>query len=198
MGFNPQDHFFKKAKKEGFLARSAYKLEEIQKRHKILKKNDKVLDLGCAPGAWSQMSLKIVGPKGFVEGIDLKPVSLSAPNASFQVKDAFTLEAKDLMNEKFDVVISDMAPSTTGVIFRDQVLSEDLCMHVLELLPRFLKPEGHFTMKIFMGPGSQEIQMRTRKMFKAFKMLKPESTRKASKEIFIIGLGFKGSQTPEA
>lgn len=192
MAFNPKDHYFKKAKKEGFVARSAYKLDEIQKRHRILKRGDRVLDLGCAPGAWAQIALKIVGPQGSVDGVDLKEVNLSAPNAKFQVKDAFTLTEQDFTKVPFDVVLSDMAPNTTGVILRDQVLSEELCAHVLELLPKFLKPGGNFAMKLFMGPGSKDLEMRARKMFKTLKQLRPESTRKSSKEVFVIGLGFKG------
>src|SRR5690606_12885575 len=96
MAFNPRDHFFKKAKKEGFLARSAYKLDEIQKKYRVLKPGDHVLDLGCAPGAWSQVALKIVAKKGFVEGIDLKPVSLNAPNARFFVRDVYDMTPADL------------------------------------------------------------------------------------------------------
>ncbi len=191
-GFNPKDHYFKKAKKEGFLARSAYKLEEIQKRHQILQKGDRVLDLGCAPGSWSQFALKLVGPKGHVDGVDLTPVSLSAPNARFQAKDAFTLTEEDFDQVPFDVIISDMAPGTTGVVFRDQVLSEELCTHILDILPKFLKEGGHFTMKIFMGSGYKDIEMRARKMFGTVKVSKPDSTRKSSKEVFIVGKDFKG------
>lgn len=191
MAFNPKDHYFKKAKKEGFLARSAYKLEEIQHRHKIINKNDRILDLGCAPGAWSQMCLKIIGPRGFVEGVDLKPTGLSAANARFQVKDAFTLTEEDFLQVPFDVVISDMAPSTTGVVFRDQVLSEELCAHILDILPRFLKQGGNFTMKLFMGPGYKELELRTRKMFQMVKTVRPDSTRKSSKEVFVVAKGFK-------
>ena len=191
MGFNPKDHYFKKAKKEGFLARSAYKLEEIQRRHQILEKGQRVLDLGSSPGSWSQMALKIVGPKGFVDGVDLKETSVSAPNARFQVKDAFTLTEEDFDQVPFDVVISDMAPGTTGIVFQDQVRSEELCGYILDILPRFLKPGGNFTMKLFMGGGYKDLEMRTRKLFQTVKTLRPDSTRKSSKEVFVVGKGFK-------
>ncbi len=190
-GFNPQDHYFKRAKKEGFLARSAYKLDEIQKRFKILRPGNRVLDLGCAPGAWSQIALKIVGPKGFVEGLDLKPVTLKAPNARFQVLDAFTVTPESFLQVPFDVVLSDMAPNTTGIMIRDQALSEELCQHVLEICGRFLKPGGHMAMKLFMGPGTKEVENSVRHRFRELKMLRPDSTRKSSKEIFLVGLGFK-------
>jgi 23S rRNA (uridine2552-2'-O)-methyltransferase len=194
MAFNPQDHFFKKAKKEGFLARSAYKLDEIQKRFRIIRPGHRVLDLGCAPGAWSQVALKIIGDRGFVEGIDLKEVSLSAPNARFQVRDAFELTPNDYEGELFDVVLSDMAPNTTGNAFTDQARSEALCDQVLFLAQSMLKPKGNLVMKLFMGGGAKELEMKTRSMFDSFKQIRPEGTRKESKEIFLVGMGFKNGR----
>ncbi|MEK6554442.1 MAG: RlmE family RNA methyltransferase, partial [Bdellovibrionota bacterium] len=177
MGFNPQDHFFKKAKKEGFLARSAYKLDEIQKKYKVIKPGNSVLDLGCAPGAWLQVALQIVGPKGFVEGIDLKPVVLTAPNGNFFVKDVFRLEDSDLKGFPYDVVMSDMAPNTSGNKFSDQAKSEELCLKVLELSDRLLRPGGNMVMKFFMGGGSKALELEVKKRFVEFNQLRPEATR---------------------
>lgn len=190
--FKVQDKYFHKAKAEGFVARSAFKLEEIQKRHKLIKKGDFVLDLGCSPGSWSQLASEIVGPRGFVEGIDLKPVVMGMKNTVFHVKDVFELQPEDLEKGSYEVLISDMAPSTSGVIFQDQCRSEELCMKVLELCPKFLKPGGNMVMKLFMGGGQQEVLQATRALFTKVKQSKPDSTRKASKEFFVIGLGFKG------
>lgn len=191
MSFNPRDHFFKKAKKEGFLARSAYKLDEIQKRYRVMRSGNHVLDLGCAPGAWSQVAMKVVGSKGRVEGLDLKPVSLNAPNARFFVKDAFELQPEDLQFAPYDVLLSDMAPNTTGIMIRDQALSEELCLKVLELSERFLKPGGHLVMKFFMGPGAKNVENEVRQRFTKLQQLRPEATRSSSKEIFLIGIGKK-------
>jgi len=190
--FNPQDHYFKKAKQEGFAARSAYKLQEIQKRFRILKSGDRVLDLGCAPGSWSQVATQIVGRNGLVEGIDLKPVTLKLESARFLVRDVFELKKEDLTVDRYDVVLSDMAPNTSGIPFRDQARSEELCLKVIELCPEFLKPKGHLVMKLFMGPGSKEIENAVRARFEQVKQARPDSTRKSSKEIFVIGLGYQG------
>lgn len=187
MGFNPKDHYFKKAKKEGYLARSAYKLDEIQKRYRLVKPGNKVFDLGCAPGAWSQVALKVVGPQGFVEGIDLKEVTLKHPNARFFVKDVYELQVEDLTHPIYDVIISDMAPNTTGIAVRDQALSEELCRKVLDVCDQFLKPKGHMTMKLFMGPESKTIENEVKTRFKEVQLFRPKGTRKESSEIYLIG-----------
>ena len=187
MPFNPQDHFFKKAKKEGFLARSAYKLDEVQKKYRLIRPGDKVLDLGCAPGAWLQVALQVVGPKGFVEGIDLKPVTVQAPNGHFFVRDVFDLKDEELKGLPYDVMMSDMAPNTTGIKSADQAKSEELCLKVLELCDRWLKPGGNMVMKFFVGPGAKALELEVKKRFHEMKQLKPDATRKESKEIFIIG-----------
>src|SRR5258708_4566814 len=103
MAYNPQDHYFKLAKKEGLLARSAYKLDEIQQKYRIIRPGDKVLDLGCAPGAWSQIILKILGNRGFLRGVDLKAVTLTAPNAEFMVHDIYQLALSDFKEGPYDV-----------------------------------------------------------------------------------------------
>ena len=189
MAYNPQDYYFKKAKKEGFLARSAYKLDEIQKKYKVIRPHDKVLDLGCAPGSWSQVALKILGTTGKLRGIDLKSVNLSAPNAVFVQKDIFAVLDEEFLEAPYDCIISDMAPNTTGIAIRDQTLSEELCMKVIELSDRLLKPKGRLVMKLFMGGGTKQIQMEVKKRFEKYQLLKPSGTRKESKEIFVIGLG---------
>ncbi len=191
MAFNPQDHYFKMAKKDGYLARSAYKLTEIQKKYKIVRSGDKVLDLGCAPGSWSQVALELVGGKGLVEGFDLKPITLTAPNGRFFVRDVFELKEEELQGFPYDVVISDMAPNTTGIRFTDQARSEDLCRKVIELCQKLLKPNGNMVMKFFEGGGAKDLEFDVRKLFKQVKHLKPLATRKESKEIFVIGIGKK-------
>ena len=113
MAFNPKDRFFHKAKAEGFLARSAYKLDEIQKKFRVLAPGDQVLDLGAAPGAWSQVACKVVGEKGRVVGLDLKPVEFKAPNAIFYVMDVFAFNPEILSAKPVDCLLSDMAPNTT-------------------------------------------------------------------------------------
>ena len=192
MGYNPKDHYFHKAKQEGYVARSAYKLDEIQQKHKLIKPGHRVLDLGCSPGSWSQVALKIVGPRGFVLGIDLKPVTIpSAPNAEFIVGDILNMNPQ-IFGEPFDVIISDMAPSTTGIKMRDQALSEELCRMGLTISEKYLKRGGHLVMKLFDGPDGEKLAKEMKPKFQRFLRLKPQAVRKGSYESYIVGIGKKG------
>lgn len=192
MGYNPKDHFFHKAKQDGFVARSAYKLEEIQKKHKLIKPGQRVLDLGCSPGSWSQVALKLIGPKGFLFGIDLKPVAekVQAPNATFVVGDILTTDPS-VFGEPYDVIISDMAPNTTGIRMRDQALSEELCRMALTVAERYLKTGGHLVMKLFEGPDGDKLAREMKTKFAKFDRLKPAAVRKGSYETYIVGIGKK-------
>lgn len=191
MAFNRKDHFFHKAKKEGFLARSAFKLEEIQKKHKIFRKGDFVLDLGASPGSWSQYALTTVGANGQVVGIDLKPVEFSAHNAQFYQMDIFDLNPEILDNKNPDVIMSDMAPNTTGIRSVDQARSEELCQAVVDLAFKFLKPNGHLVMKIFESATDQMISKQLKSNFSELKRFKPEAVRKGSFETYLIAKFFK-------
>ncbi len=186
--YNPQDHYFRKAKEEGYLARSAYKLKELQQKFRLFKRGDKILDLGCAPGSWSQVVMEQNGEKGFLLGIDLTPVSLSSPNAKFITHDIFTLPEDQFEGAPYDCILSDMAPNTTGIVFTDQARSEELCLKVLDLCDKFLRPGGNMAMKLFEGGGSKEVAGAVKKRFEKLDRMKPDSTRSVSKEIFMVGL----------
>lgn len=188
MSFKAKDHYFFKAKKDGYVARSAYKLLDLQKRHKLINRGNSVLDLGCSPGSWSQVALELIGKEGHLVGVDLKPVTINpTENARFIVEDILKLSPEEL-GGPFDVVLSDMAPSTTGIRIRDQALSEELCRMVLEIASGYLKPGGHLVMKLFEGPESQEIVKKTKSMFARVDRIKPEAVRKGSFETYIVGL----------
>ena len=193
MAFNPHDHFFKKAKKDNFAARSVYKLEEIDKRFKIFKSNDRILDLGASPGSWSQYVSQKVGPQGQVLGVDLKPVDVKLNNAVFIQADLRDLNLKDVFEENgfhppFDAVISDMAPSTTGIRVTDQARSLELCELALQIAVQFVKPKGHFICKLFHSDEFQNLKKQIVQHFEKFEAVKPEATRSISKEIFLVGL----------
>ncbi|MBY0113272.1 MAG: RlmE family RNA methyltransferase [Phycisphaerales bacterium] len=195
------DEFFKKAKAEGYLARSAYKLKEIQERHRILRSGMKVVDLGCAPGSWLQVASEIVGPKGLVIGIDLQEVRPGlAENVHTIVGDIFKTDAAALLldpDAKFNAVISDMAPSTTG--HGDDAISVRLCRRVLELLPAMLAPGGSCVMKVLEGGGYPELLKDCQRLFAKAKGLKPKASRDLSREIFIVAEGYKApAATPAA
>ncbi|MEH0859964.1 MULTISPECIES: SAM-dependent methyltransferase [Halobacteriovorax] len=199
MTFKVKDYYYKKAKKENFLARSIYKLEEIDNKYKVIKKGNNVLDLGYFPGSWMQYTSKKIGPDGFAVGIDIKPVNkklLGVKNIKLFEKSIFdvtTVEELDF-DDRFDVVISDMAPNTTGVRSVDQLRSLNLIEQVFHHLPVFLKPGGNFVIKVFDGHEAQVFLKSQKNIFKEFHFLKPKSTRSVSKEFFVIGKGYKGDQ----
>ncbi|MBL7665499.1 MAG: RlmE family RNA methyltransferase [Bacteriovoracaceae bacterium] len=194
--FKVKDHFYKKAKKENFLARSIYKLEEIDQQYKILKPGNLVLDLGYYPGSWIQYtSAKVVD--GQVVGIDIQEVNpklASLPNVKLMQKDIDTVRGiSDLgVGRKFDVVLSDMAPSTTGVKMVDQARSLNLVEMVFGLLLPLLERNGNMVAKVFDSHDAQVFLKTQKKRFKDFNYLKPKSTRSISKEFFVIGKGFLG------
>lgn len=198
MSFKVKDHYFKKAKKENFYARSVYKLEEVDQKFKVLNKNDQVLDLGYHPGSWVQYTAKKVGPQGNVYGIDIKPVNEKleiSQNVHLWEKDVFSLNSyEDLgCSKPFDVVLSDMAPNTTGIRDVDQIRSLELVEKIIRILPIILKPGGHTVIKIFDSHDAQEFLKTIKGQFSEFKKLKPKSTRSVSKEFFMIGKGYKGN-----
>jgi 23S rRNA (uridine2552-2'-O)-methyltransferase len=186
-----QDHYSRQAKKDRYPARSVYKLSEIQQKHRLINKGDKILDLGCAPGSWLLYAAKLTGDRGRVIGIDLKPVKIqAAPNIEIINADVFALDAGQLGND-FNVVMSDMAPATTGHKAVDAARSAGLCEAALAIAQSVMLPGGSFVCKIFQGPDFNQFVNSVRAGFDKQKIFKPKSSRKASKEIFIIGLGFK-------
>lgn len=194
MGFNPKDYYFKKAKKENFAARSVFKLEEIDKKFRVFRRGMQVLDLGASPGSWSQYVSRVVGKGGKILGIDLSEVRLSLQNVTFIKGDIF--EHKFLDTDYFDVVMSDMAPKTTGIRITDQARSMELCEKALEIAKSQLRPGGHFVCKIFHSEEIRDFKKNVESFFDKVDLLKPKSTRKASIEIFLIARGRKKASSP--
>ncbi len=194
--FKVKDHYFHKAKSENFLARSVYKLEEIDEKYKILKPGMLVVDFGYHPGSWIQYTSSVIGDKGRVVGIDVRELNkklTGIPNVRVYQKDIFDIhDLKDLeVDDRFDVVLSDMAPNTTGIKSVDQIKSLNLVESVFGLLPKFLKPGGNFVIKIFDSQDAQNYLKTQKNLFSEFHYLKPKSTRSVSKEFFVIGKNFK-------
>ncbi len=192
-----RDHYFKKAKQENYPARSIYKLKEIDKRFKLFRSGMRVLDLGAAPGSWSLGAAEMVGPKGRVLGADIQNTETRFPvNVTFMREDVFqrsqAFEDALAAMMPLDVVMSDMAPNTTGHKFTDQARSAELCREALAVAAYCLIHGGSFIVKIFMGPDFHEFAADMRTHFSTVKTFKPKSSRAESKEIFYIGMGFKG------
>jgi 23S rRNA (uridine2552-2'-O)-methyltransferase len=194
------DKYFRQAKAEGYLARSAYKLKQIQEKRGILRAGMRVLDVGCAPGSWLQVASEIVGPRGMVVGIDLKPVEAEMPaNVRTVTGDAFAAEPEALLalagldgaaGGRFEAVISDMMPDTTGA--GDHYRSVEACRSLLGLLPRLLRVGGVFAMKVFEGEEYPALLKETAGLFGQAKGFKPDATRSMSVEMYIVGNGYRG------
>lgn len=193
----PQDHFGRRAKKEGFAARSAYKLEELDQRFHIFRRGQRILDLGCSPGSWMQYAATRVGSDGLVLGYDLKPTTASLPaHAQARVGDVWELRPENVEGP-FDVVLSDMAPATMGDKKTDALRSEGLAEAALALAAVHLRPGGHVVVKILEGGGVPAIVDGMRKTYDKVQRLRPKATRRESTEIFVIGLGRKGEGAAE-
>lgn len=194
----PQDHYGERAKREGLPARSYYKLEEIDKKHRLLSRGAKVLDLGCSPGSWMVYCAKKVGKDGHVWGVDLKPVDQVLPeNSEAVVGDAYEWEPP-VSTRGLDVVLSDMAPATTGNRVTDGLRSAGLVERALDVAERKLRPGGHFCAKLLESGEVELLIKRMRTMFEKVARARPDATRKESTEVFLIGLRLKSQvrETP--
>lgn len=185
-----KDYYFHKAKKEGYVARSVYKLEEIDKKHHLISDGNLVLDLGSSPGSWLQYVSAKVGRKGFVYGIDIQGVNIVLPvNVRFFRSDIFKMNLNDLKicGKKIDVILSDMSPKTSGIRSGDADRSFALNQHVLQIAEEILKPRGKLLVKAFQGEKLDKLRIDFKKIFFEVKSLKPKSSRSESVEIFLLG-----------
>lgn len=194
MFYKPNDHYARKAREENFKARSVYKLEEIDKKYQVVPRQGKVLDLGACPGSWSQYIHKKGKGKLKITAFDLQPIEVSFSELYFYQLDVTTSEAGLIIDEHglYDLILSDMAPATTGVRFRDQMLSLELVEMVWEINQRSLKKGGSLVFKIFESEEAAQYIKKLKRSFKQTSLFKPKSTRSCSYEIFFIGKGFVG------
>jgi 23S rRNA (uridine2552-2'-O)-methyltransferase len=191
--YRPKDHYFKKAKQEGLRARSAFKVDEILKRYPFLKKGATVLDLGAAPGGFLQILADAVGPAGRVIGVDIVPIRpFTQPFVKTAVLDVlaedFDAKLLELYDGPFDAVISDMAPKTSGIRTTDEARSLRLARKALEVAVTRGRPGSAFVAKLFMGGEFEEFRREVRAHFEEVKLVRPEATRGASMEVYVIGL----------
>jgi len=183
-----RDIYVRQSKIEGYRARSAYKLIEINEKFKIFKSGMTVVDIGAAPGSWSQYVSRIM-KNGKIVSIDLK--EMENIKNSFQIKGDFTepiiqRKIKNHLNKQADVIMSDMAVNTTGIKSIDSIQTGELCKEAINFSTEIISPNGFFISKIFMGGSFNEIVAAGKKIFKELKVFKPQSSRKDSKESFII------------
>lgn len=197
MSFKVKDHYYNKAKKENFYARSVYKLEEVDDKYSVIDKKDNVLDLGYFPGSWVQYVIQKKDFSGQVRGVDIQEVNEKLnlhPNVKVYEKSIHDIKslAELEVDGPFDVVLSDMAPKTSGVKMVDQLKSLELVEMVFYLLPKFLNVGGNVVVKVFESNDAQEFLKKQRPRFEKMVNFRPKSTRKVSKEFFVIGKGYKG------
>lgn len=198
--FIVQDHYFQKAKKAGYVARSIFKLEEIDQRLKLIKPHHLVLDLGSAPGSWLQyLAQKLKTGKAL--GVDLNPIKENFPSNIIHVQDdVFLLNKEKIVNylniieldfKGLDVILSDMAPKTSGIKNADQLKSLALAEKAFALALDILKPGGHLVIKIFQSGEVYNFIKEIKKHFLEVKQMRPKTVRTVSKEFYIVGLSKK-------
>jgi 23S rRNA (uridine2552-2'-O)-methyltransferase len=185
-----QDHYTRRAKDENWLARSVYKLEEIDKKYRLIRPGNRVVDLGCSPGSWSQYCVKQVKMSGRVIGVDLNDKgNFSAPNFIFIQADILALDPDELARTtgEVDLVISDLAPGTTGIRITDEARSLELAKRAFLISATLLKKGGHFLCKIFEGGDFLEFKREISGWFEDIHLSRPLAVRKRSREIYLLG-----------
>jgi 23S rRNA (uridine2552-2'-O)-methyltransferase len=190
------DRFSQKAKAEGYAARSVYKLEELDRRFHLLRRGQKVVDLGAAPGSWSKYVIERVGPGNLV-GVDITPVDL--PGGIFLTRSVFdvtTEELQALLGGPADVVLSDMAPLTMGARDADHYAQIELARRAFDVAVAILKPGGSFVCKVFEGQDAKAFELDVRKRFDTTKRARPEAVRQVSREFFLVSTGFLAFAKP--
>lgn len=192
-----RDQYRKLAKQQGYRSRAAFKLLQLNKSYKIIKNSDKVVEFGCAPGGWIQVATQLVGPSGFVLGLDLKEIDPLA-GASFikgSVDDPLLIQILLQTigpNDKFDVVLSDMSPNVSGIWEIDHERQISLTRHALHVSIRILERRGNAIFKIFQGVSTRSFVNELAEHFALVKLSKPPASRQESSELYVICLGFRG------
>jgi len=188
-----KDHYYKKAKEEKYRSRAAYKLFQAVRKHHFIKNGNVVVDLGAAPGGWIQAARKIVGTKGFVLGVDLKPIEpfpqLNVRTIVGDITEKETLqEILDFLPREADAVISDASPNISGIWEVDHARQIDLAQQALKIALKTLKTSGNFFVKVFEGDMLNDFSQELKRHFEIVKIMKPKASRAKSSEMFILGI----------
>ena len=186
-----KDFYYKKAKEENYKARSVFKLEEAQNKFKFIKPSDRVLDIGCSPGSFSQYMLNKILKSGSVVGVDILPNSFSRPKFTFILGDIKEMNLTTFDNIKFDVVVSDAMPNTTSDKETNHFRSMALAKSIFNLTKEVLKSEGNFFIKVFDGKDLPDFKKELKENFESVEVFKPKSSREESREIFLFSKHFK-------
>ena len=191
-----REYYYRRAREEKFRSRAAYKLLQAVEKHRFTKPGDVVVDLGAAPGGWTQASLRIVGSKGFVLGVDLKRMEpIDQPNVRTvigDVTDSQTIQhIKEFLPRSADVIISDVSPNVSGIWELDHARQIDLARRSLEVATSVLKPNGNFLVKVFQGDMLNDFVKEVKQHFGFVKLVKPKASRAKSAELYVLGMNFR-------
>ncbi len=194
-----KDYYYRKAKEEKYRSRAAYKLLQAAEKYHFIKAGDVVIDLGAAPGGWTQAARKIVGPKGFVLGIDVKTIEpFPERNIKTIIGDITepdtTRQILEMLPRKADAIISDVSPNISGIWELDHARQIDLAQKALEIALETLKPSGNFFVKVFQGDMLNDFIRMAKQHFEDVKIIKPKASRAKSSEIFILGIHLKDNE----
>jgi len=198
MAYNPRDRYYQKAKQEGYRSRAAYKLIELQKRYRLLKAGNAVVDLGAAPGGWLQVAAKIIGPRGRIVGVDLQAIQGFRESNIILIQGDMTSadvqkKIQELLNGPADCVLSDLAPKLSGIRDADSARCLELNQAALAVGAQLLRPHGSLLIKSFISDDLQSFTAELRKYFSAVQRTKPEATRQGSSEFYFYAKGFTGT-----
>lgn len=196
MIYQPKDAFYRKAKKEGYRSRAAYKLLELNRRFRLIRPGNRVVDLGAAPGGWLQIASQLAGPKGRVVGFDVQRIEpMKESNISFFQGDIASEESirkvEELLGYSADCVLSDLSPRLSGIHNADISRSLDLARSALKVACKLLRPGGNFLVKTFVGEELNDFAQQLKKYFRSVQRTRPEASRKGSSEIYFCAQGFK-------
>lgn len=192
-----KDLFHRLAKQQGYRSRASYKLLQVVRRSRFLKRGDFVLDLGAAPGGWLQAARQVVGEKGYVLGVDKESITpFDDENVVTIIADVTQADILERIQAKgvgrFDAVISDLSPNISGVWELDHARQIDLARHTLKIAREVLKPSGNVLVKVFQGSELKEFQLELKASFRIFRIVKPPASRSESAELYLLGMGFVG------
>jgi len=196
VNYQPKDAFYRRAKKEGYRSRAAYKLLEINQRYRLIRPGARVVDLGAAPGGWLQVAVHLVGPHGIVLGVDLQPIAPLGSKNIIVLQDDITKEGtrakiKDLLAGPADCVLSDLAPALTGIRDTDVSRALELFDYARGLALGILAEGGNFLAKTFQAPETATVVAELKRHFSSVTRTRPDATRKASSEIYLVAQDFK-------
>ena len=196
MIYQPKDAFYRRAKEEGYRSRAAYKLLELNRRFRLIRPGDRVVDLGAAPGGWLQIASRLTGPAGRVLGVDIQPIeAFKEKNILILRGDVTSEECREkitgLLGSQADCVLSDLSPRLSGIRDADVRRSAELVRSALQAACRLLRPGGNFLVKTFMGEELNALSLELKRHFRSLQRTRPESTRKGSSEIYLCAQGFQ-------